>query len=76
MVNDKRPGIVRKQRASFSNVCRAHQAFKRFTARDFAIMRNGRKMVKGLIAQREMATPFVAVVNASGHKGPQRSCPQ
>jgi hypothetical protein len=50
MVNDKRPGIVSKQRASFSNVCRAHEAFKRFAARDGTIMRNGSEMVKGLVA--------------------------
>ena len=73
MINNKRPGIVRKQRAAFSNVCRAHQAFKRFAARYGTIMRNGSEMVKCLVAEREMTTPFAAIVNASCHDEARRS---
>jgi len=50
MINNKRPSIVRKQRASLVYVRRAHEAFKRFAARDGTIMRNGSEMVKCLVA--------------------------
>ena len=74
MVNNKGPDIVRKQeRASVANVCRAHETFKRFTAGDATILRNGSEMGVALVAQREMPPSFAAIVNAFGHDKARRS---
>jgi hypothetical protein len=73
MVNNKRPSSIRKQRASLIYVRRSHEAFKRFAAGDGTIMRNGSEVVKGLVTERKMTTPFAAIVNASCHDKARRS---
>ena len=69
MVNGKGPCSISEQGAAFKDRRGTNEALKGFTARQAGFSCNGGKMGTGLIAEREMALGFAALVRAGGHEG-------